>query len=308
MYSSESLNSDLYISFHCRYLLDVGEGKVKKPQKDVPDMIETTAEDAEVDNEDVSDMIEIPDYLRSQSRTVDEFCQEIFPNLKKEIAERSPSSWKKWLLSRAIICPTNVEAAEINQKLINQLPGQSWKYYSYDKVYNKTQQHYFPTEWLNRQEKSSMPSHFLELKEGAPIMLIRNLDPKNGHVNGSRYIVMKLSPNVIYAELTTGPKAGERLMIPRILFHPDDPKLPFEFERKQFPVRPCFAMTSNKSQGQTLGHVGICLTNDFFAHGQLYVAMSRVRSPNQLKIFKPLDKDGQPQLCMRNVVYKEILS
>ena len=265
-------------------------------------------------NEDEKDadekMIEIPDYLRSKSKSVDEFCNEIFPNLRQryESIKTIPSLWKDWLLSRAIICPTNAEAAEINQKLITQLPGQSWKYYSYDKVLNQTQQHKFPTEWLNRQEKSSMPSHFLELKEGAPIMLIRNLDPKNGHVNGSRYIVMKLSPNVIYAELATGPKAGEKLMIPRILFHPEDKSMPFEFERKQFPVRPCFAMTSNKSQGQTLGHVGICLTNDFFAHGQLYVAMSRVQSPNDLKIFKPLDKEGNPQLCMKNVVYKEVLS
>ena len=289
--------------------MDVGEGKVKDHRKNDPDTMDIPEEEVEDHDKDVSDkMIEIPDYLKSKSRSVDEFCNEIFPKLKKEYTKRSPSSWKDWLLSRAIICPTNVEAAEINQKLISQLPGQSWKYYSYDKILNKDQEHKFPTEWLNRQEKSSMPSHFLELKEGAPIMLIRNLDPKNGHVNGSRYIVIKLSANVIYAELATGPKAGEKLMIPRILFHPQDPSLPFEFERKQFPIRPCFGMTSNKSQGQTLGHVGICLTTDFFAHGQLYVAMSRVQSPNDLKIFKPLDKEGNPQLCMKNVVYKEILS
>ena len=284
---------------------------MKDHQKVQPDMEELPEGEVNEDEKDADEkMIEIPDYLRSKSKSVDEFCNEIFPNLRQryESIKTIPSLWKDWLLSRAIICPTNAEAAEINQKLITQLPGQSWKYYSYDKVLNQTQQHKFPTEWLNRQEKSSMPSHFLELKEGAPIMLIRNLDPKNGHVNGSRYIVMKLSPNVIYAELATGPKAGEKLMIPRILFHPEDKSMPFEFERKQFPVRPCFAMTSNKSQGQTLGHVGICLTNDFFAHGQLYVAMSRVQSPNDLKIFKPLDKEGNPQLCMKNVVFKEVLS
>ena len=284
---------------------------MKDHQKVQPDMEELPEGEVNEDEKDADEkMIEIPDYLRSKSKSVDEFCNEIFPNLRQryESIKTIPSLWKDWLLSRAIICPTNAEAAEINQKLITQLPGQSWKYYSYDKVLNQTQQHKFPTEWLNRQEKSSMPSHFLELKEGAPIMLIRNLDPKNGHVNGSRYIVMKLSPNVIYAELATGPKAGEKLMIPRILFHPEDKSMPFEFERKQFPVRPCFGMTSNKSQGQTLGHVGICLTNDFFAHGQLYVAMSRVQSPNDLKIFKPLDKEGNPQLCMKNVVFKEVLS
>ena len=139
-------------------------------------------------------------------------------------------------------------------------------------------------------------------------MLIRNLDAKNGHVNGSKYIVRKLSKNVIFAELATGPKAGEKLLIPRITFQPENASLPFEFERRQFPIRPCFAMTSNKSQGQTLEKVGICLINDFFSHGQLYVAMSRVQSPNDLKIFKPDNKDGEPQNYMKNVVFKEILS
>ena len=175
-------------------------------------------------------------------------------------------------MSRAIICPTNKDAQEINQKMIKQLPGQLYTYFSFDKILNTKQSHLFPTEFLNKQEVSSMPPHLLELREGAPIMLIRNLDPANGHVNGSRYIVRKLTTRVIYAELATGPKhmIGNSLMIPRILFHPEDATLPLEFERKQFPIRPCFAMTANKSQGQTLGTVGIYLNGvDFFSHGKI---------------------------------------
>ena len=174
-------------------------------------------------------------------------------------------------MSKAIICPTNKDAQEINQHMMQQLPGQAFQYFSYDKILNTKNAHNYPTEWLNKQEVSSMPPHYLELRVGAPIMLIRNLDPANGHVNGSRYIIRKLTPHVIYAELATGPKEmiGNFLMIPRIIFHPEDPSLPLEFERKQFPIRPCFAMTSNKSQGQTLGTVGIYLNNtDFFSHGE----------------------------------------
>ena len=59
-------------------------------------------------------------------------------------------------------------------------------------------------------------------------------------------------------------------MIPRIKFHPKDVTLPIEMERKQFPVRLCFAVTSNKSQGQSIRHVGIHLgTQQFFSHGQV---------------------------------------
>ena len=53
--------------------------------------------------------------------------------------------------------------------------------------------------------------------------------------------------------------------------------LPFEFRRVQFPVSLCFAMTINKSSGQT---VGVDMIDESFTHGMLYVALSRVGSPD----------------------------
>jgi ATP-dependent exoDNAse (exonuclease V) alpha subunit len=43
-------------------------------------------------------------------------------------------------------------------------------------------------------------------------------------------------------------------------------------------------MSINKSQGQTFEKVGIMLKSDFFSHGQLYVALSRVSSVENLLI------------------------
>jgi ATP-dependent exoDNAse (exonuclease V) alpha subunit len=49
---------------------------------------------------------------------------------------------------------------------------------------------------------------------------------------------------------------------------PTDSDLPFKLKRLQFPVLLAFAMTIDKSQGQTLKKVGIYLPKPVFSHGQ----------------------------------------
>jgi ATP-dependent exoDNAse (exonuclease V), alpha subunit - helicase superfamily I member len=66
--------------------------------------------------------------------------------------------------------------------------------------------------------------------------------------------------------------------------------MPFEFKRIQFPIRVAFAMTTNKSQGQSLSVRGLNLENPFFSHGQLYVACSRVGKPSAVFVFAPNKK------------------
>lgn len=95
------------------------------------------------------------------------------------------------------------------------------------------------------------------------------------------------------------------MLIPRIELTPKEGDVdnPFEWRRRQFPIRPAFAMTINKSQGQTLDTVGIWLQEQCFSHGQLYVAASRVGDPTKIKFAVKTD-DLQ---CTANVVYSEAL-
>jgi ATP-dependent DNA helicase PIF1 len=151
-----------------------------------------------------------------------------------------------------------------------------------------------------------MPSHKLPFKIGAPVMLLHNLDPSDGLCNGTHLIVRRFTMRVIEVEIITGKGVGNVAFIPRIKFISDNNGLPFTFARKQFPLRLAYAMTINKSQGQTLSHVGLHLTDDVFSHGQLYVAFSRAKAPATVKV-QLLDSVHGRIGLMRNVVYKEAL-
>lgn len=84
---------------------------------------------------------------------------------------------------------------------------------------------------------------------------------------------------MIDAEIATGSHVGKRVFIPRITLTPSEDgfQMPFKLKRRQFPVRlkPAFAMTINKAQGQTLGRMGLFLPTPVFSHGQLYVSTLR---------------------------------
>ena len=99
-------------------------------------------------------------------------------------------------------------------------------------------------------------------------------------------------------------------MIPRIDLTSDEERVGVEFKRRQFPIRLAFAMTINKAQGQTLNKVGLYLKDPVFSHGQLYVAMSRVRRPEDLRMIISKAHSllhGWQGHYTANIVYQEVL-
>ena len=89
-------------------------------------------------------------------------------------------------------------------------------------------------------------------------MLLRNVNPQAGLLNGTRLLITQLGSKVLQAKILTGSRAWDKVFIPRInLSTASDSGLPFTLNRKQFPVKLSYAVTINKSQGQTLSKVGI---------------------------------------------------
>ncbi|XP_071740511.1 uncharacterized protein [Rutidosis leptorrhynchoides] len=120
-------------------------------------------------------------------------------------------------------------------------------------------------------------------------------------------IVKQLCPTLVAGEIITGTRIGEKAFIPRmVLNYKQKNALPFILKRKQFPLKVSYAMTINKSQGQSLNKIGVYLPKPVFGHGQLYVALSRATSPDGLKILIKQQEDHGPNVT-KNIVYKDFL-
>ncbi|GBM31758.1 hypothetical protein AVEN_56875-1 [Araneus ventricosus] len=130
-----------------------------------------------------------------------------------------------------------------------------------------------------------MPPHALMLKKAVIVMLPRNLNLKQGLCNGTRLLITGLHENFISAKIVSECNRGGVAFLPRIELACSDVNLPFVLKRRQFPLIPAYAMTINKSQGQTFDQVGIYFDEPVFSHGQLYVALSRSRNLNHAKIY-----------------------
>ncbi|CAO3684804.1 unnamed protein product [Rhizopus microsporus] len=174
----------------------------------------------------------------------------------------------------------------INMAVTENMPGEKVTLLSTDSadINDADGLHTIPAEYLHSLNPSGLPPSQLELKVGAPIMLLRNIDPARGLCNGTRLIVVHIE------------------LIPRFTLSTLESDMPFMLTKKQFTVKLCFPMAINKSQGQSLKYVGVGLRHPPFMHGQLYVTLSRVTSLSGVSILLPENIN-----TTNNVVYSELL-
>ncbi|KAH8956637.1 hypothetical protein BDL97_07G051500 [Sphagnum fallax] len=203
-----------------------------------------------------------------------------------------------YLMQRNILAPKNTNIDEVNNAILESISEELHTYLSANSltptkkgasaVVGVSMDSLYLMEFLNTLQFSDIANHKLEFKVGVLILLLCNLNQSIGLCNGTRLIINRLGQRVIEAKIIIGNNVGKR---------------PFVLCRRQFPIRVAFAMTINKSHGQTLNNVGVYLPSPVYSHGQLYVAISWVTSSANIKIFNGQGPDGY----MWNVIYKEIL-
>ena len=246
-------------------------------------------------NED--DVVTLPPFLLCSSNSMEELITHTYPAIHT-------SQQDSYFQHRCMLCPRNGDVRELNDTILHSFPSAVLDLWSVDKAINPDNPHVvldnYPPEFLRSQTPSGFPPAHLKLKLGCPVIVLRNLQPKQGVCNGTRGIVTRMTRRVLELRLFD----GNYVLIPRIKLIYIDRELPYHLHRWQFPVSLAFAMTINKAQGQSFHTVGIDLRNPTFTHGQLYVALSRGRSASSIKcIIDPRNTTHQTT----NVVFREVV-
>ena len=166
-----------------------------------------------------------------------------------------------------ILTTTNNGASRINDARLSALPGKGY---------------YYTAEIEGNFDEREYPAEYnMCLKPGAQVMLIRN-DKEKRWVNGTLGIVRSLGHNSIRVDVQgkiydVGKERWDKI---RYVFNEEKQRIEDEITGAftQYPLRLAWAITIHKSQGKTFDKVIIDLENGAFAHGQVYVALSRCRS------------------------------
>jgi len=225
--------------------------------------------------------IELPQGVQ-RAYSPEDLCEKVFP--AASMAGIDPHS--DFFASRAILAVRNADLSSFNTKLLERLPGEQRTYFSAEETdtgldANGYELH--PREFLQGIDLPDLPPSTLQLKVGAPVILLKDLTPSEGLYKGARLVVDRLGQHIISVRILTGKFKGNDYPLPRLPLHSQPGELPFKLTRRQFPFRLCFAMDINKSQGQSLETVGLDL-NSAFSHGQL---LSRVTDVRRLIVHMP---------------------
>jgi hypothetical protein len=114
--------------------------------------------------------------------SIDHLIDCVFPDLSNN------ASSVHYMHKRGILCTRNDYVDEINAIMIHRFPGKENVFYSFDSVEDDPHNNY-PQDFLNSITPNGLPPHELRIKINCPLILLQNLDPRNGLCNKTRLVV-----------------------------------------------------------------------------------------------------------------------
>jgi len=212
----------------------------------------------------------------------------------KILQARQEAEWQSLKIRPTLLFSRRAEVEMINETNLKALPQSTSHVYEAKTVFDATLERDAAKnkETIERAvaklDRDAPYKPRLELRTGAQVMLIYNMDQEQGLVNGSRGIVEGFTP--------TTPA------LPLVLFKGQSSAIPIDIKtwesedldglkRSQLPLILAYAVTIHKCQGATLDSALIDIGARTFERGQAYVALSRVKSLESLYIHD-LDPDA----------------
>ena len=190
--------------------------------------------------------------------------------VRRVLAERIAAEDPNPHIEPVVLECRNIDVDTFNQKRLDAIPGSTVSIIALDSGDSR---------FTNALDKSCLAPADLRLKIGAQVMLLKNLDIEGGLVNGSVGLVRSIGDSSVCVDFGTAGVCEVRSS--RWSFYDGDGQV--LATRDQIPLRLAYAITIHKSQGCTLDKAKVNLRSAF-AHGQAYVALSRVRNLSGLYI------------------------
>jgi hypothetical protein len=213
------------------------------------------------------------------------------------------------MCAKAILTIRNDKAASINAEALAMLCGKQHDLRAANSLADSngfSSAHLLYTEeYMAMIGPKRVPPHLLQMKAGAKVMFMSNMSRKEAMMNGSQGIVLAIHSNFLITVLLV--PSGEVVSVRRRSYHWWNDGV--RMKRVQFPLKLSYAMTINKSQGQTLRRVVVDLEHQPFTHGQAYVAIGRVCDRHSIAFWGHSTCIGaKGQLFMRNVCFADFLN
>jgi hypothetical protein len=223
--------------------------------------------------------------------SLNEAIQFCFPNLENPREN----------INSAILASTLLRVNEINKEVLQKLNGPLFPLNAKEKIDSEAHEQGITDAALSTYDPKNMPPHMLILKENCIVMLIRNLSPADGLSNGTKLIIRKIRNFLIECE-----DSNKKLhLIPRIQFNFKYKYTELNMTRLQFPLIVAYGMSINKSQGKTIDKEVLDLRTNCFSHGQLYVALGRVKNSNSIQILCNKESKKFQNIVIRSLIFNK---